>query len=137
MTGFALIMLLAITLTACGSAEPAPVESSDSGGQVVVGTDGVQSITLVAGDDYRFVPSEFTVAPGRVAVTLQNTATQLTHSLAYPLGRSPTDIAESIPVVAPGESDTIEFTVNSPGEYSFICTFHEALGHTGVMTVAA
>ncbi|MGI8625687.1 MAG: cupredoxin domain-containing protein [Geodermatophilaceae bacterium] len=97
----------------------------------------MQSITLVSGDDYRFVPAEFTVTPGQVRVTLDNTATQLTHSLEYPPGSNPEDIEESIPVVAPGESDTIEFSVSTPGEYAFICSFHEAQGHTGVMTVAA
>lgn len=99
--------------------------------------DGVQSITLTSGDDYRFVPSEFTVMPGLVSVTLDNVAVQLTHSLEFPPGTSPSDIEESIPVVAPTEGDTIEFSVSTPGEYAFICSFHEAQGHTGVMTVAA
>lgn len=128
---------LAAALGGCGGAAPAPeAERSGPTGEVSVGPDGVQSITLVTGDDYRFVPSEFTVTPGQVSLTLVNEATQLTHSFAFPPGSSPTDIAESIPVVAPTESDTIEFSVSTPGDYRFICSFHEALGHTGVMTVA-
>ncbi len=132
------IALLAVVLGGCGGPAPAPAaERSSPPGEVSVGPDGVQSITLVSGDDYRFVPSEFTVMPGQVSLTLENEATQLTHSFAFPPGSSPSDISESIPVVAPTESDTIEFTVSTPGEYRFICSFHEALGHTGVMRVAS
>lgn len=130
--------VLAAMSGGCG-ASPEPTESDPTAvtGAVAVGSDGVQAITLVSGDDYRFVPAEFTVTPGRVRVTLDNVATQLTHSLEYPPGRSPSDIGESIPVVAPTEVDTIEFSVSTPGEYAFICSFHERQGHTGVMTVAA
>ena len=129
---------LAVVIGGCGgTADPSEPDTSIPVGEVTVGPDGVQSITLVSDDDYRFVPAEFTVAPGQVSVTLENQATQLTHSLAYPPDRGPEDITGSIPVVAPTETDTIEFTVNTPGEYAFICSFHEAQGHTGVMTVTA
>ncbi|MDQ4037458.1 MAG: cupredoxin domain-containing protein [Actinomycetota bacterium] len=135
-------MLLAVLLAAvtggCGGAASSPEpERASASVEVTVGSDGVQTITLVSGDDYRFVPAEFTVMPGQVRVTLDNTATQLTHSLEFPPGSNPANIEESIPVVAPTEADTIEFSVNTPGEYAFICSFHEAQGHTGVMTVAA
>lgn len=116
--------------------EPQEPDRENAAGEVSVGPDGVQSITLVSSDDYRFVPAMFTVMPGQVRITLDNAAVQLTHSLAFPPGRSPSNIAESIPVAAPSESDTIEFSISTPGEYAFVCSFHEALGHTGVMTVA-
>lgn len=137
-TALVLVAALAVVLGGCGGEpEPQSTDRPDVNSEVTVGPDGVQSITLSAGDDYRFVPDEFTVTPGEVSVTVENVAIQLTHSLAFPPGRSPADIGESIPVVAPSESDTIEFAVNTPGEYAFICSFHEALGHTGVMIVAA
>ncbi|CAN5326880.1 hypothetical protein BH24ACT9_BH24ACT9_15540 [soil metagenome] len=133
----ALAAVLAISLGGCGAGpEPLAPEQTRTVGEVAVGADGVQSITLVSADGYRFLPAEFTVAPGEVRLTLENAAAQLTHSLAFPTGRSPSDVAESIPVVAPSEVDTIEFSVPTPGQYAFICSFHEALGHTGVMTVA-
>ncbi|MDQ3476742.1 MAG: plastocyanin/azurin family copper-binding protein [Actinomycetota bacterium] len=132
-----LVVVLAVLVSGCsGTPEPQEPGPGDAPGEVTVGPDGVQSITLVSSDDYRFVPAMFSVLPGQVRVTLDNLAVQLTHSLAFPPGRSPSDIAESIPVVAPSESDTIEFSISTPGEYAFICSFHEALGHTGVMTVA-
>ncbi|MGI8722846.1 MAG: cupredoxin domain-containing protein [Geodermatophilaceae bacterium] len=134
-----LVVVLAVLVSGC-SGTPEPQEpdpgNGNAVGEVTVGPDGVQSITLVSSDDYRFVPAMFTVMPGQVRITLDNAAVQLTHSLAFPPGRSPDDIAESIPVVAPSESDTIEFSISTPGEYAFVCSFHEALGHTGVMTVA-
>ena len=39
-------------------------------------------------------------------------------------------------MLAPGDSQTIEFTVTAPGDYPFVCTFHEALGQVGTMTVS-
>ena len=131
-----LAMLAAAALGGCGNPpDPPELERANTAGEVSVGPYGLQSITLVSSDDYRFVPAEFTVEPGQVSVTLENAAAQLTHSLVYPPGRNPGEIAESIPVVAPSEVDTLEFTVSAPGEYVFICSFHESLGHTGVMTV--
>ncbi len=135
----AFTIVLAVALGGCeGSPESTePQETAAAEGSVTVGPDGVQAITLISGDDYRFLPAEFTVAPGQVRITLDNAATQLTHSLAFPPDVSPSNIVESIPVVAPGEVDALEFSVSTPGEYAFICSFHEALGHTGVMTVTA
>lgn len=131
-----LAMLASAVLGGCGDPpDPPELERANTAGEISVDPDGVQSITLVSSDDYRFVPAEFSVQPGQVSVTLENAAAQLTHSLVYPPGRNPGEIAESIPVVAPGQVDTIEFTVSTPGEYAFICSFHESLGHTGVMTV--
>lgn len=131
------VVVLAVLISGCtGNPEPQEPDPADAAGMVTVGPDGVQSITLVSSDDYRFAPAMFSVLPGQVRVTLDNLAVQLTHSLAFPPGRSPGDIGEEIPVVAPSESDTIEFSISTPGEYAFICSFHEALGHTGVMTVA-
>jgi len=130
------VMLAAASSGCAANPEPAEPQRSAAADEVSVGSDGVQSITLVSGDDFRFVPAEFTVRPGQVRVTLDNAATQLTHSLDFPPSVSPDDIEESIPVVAPTESDTIEFSVSTPGEYAFICSFHEAQGHTGLMTVA-
>ena len=128
---------LAAGLGGCGaSPEPQQPSRTNPAGDVTVDPNGVQSITLNSGDDYRFVPAEFTVTPGQVRVSLENAATQLTHSLEFPPGSGPSNVPESIPVLAPAESETIEFAVSTPGEYAFICSFHEALGHTGVMRVA-
>jgi plastocyanin len=98
--------------------------------------DGFQEITLETGDDYVFTPDAFTVAPGQVRLTVRNTADQLTHNFRYTPGTGPAVIPEQIPVLAPGQSQTIEFTATTPGDYPFECSFHAALGQVGTMTVA-
>lgn len=96
--------------------------------------DGVQAVTLVTQDNYRFVPAEFTVVPGRVRVTVDNPSDTV-HSLRYG-DDTPGAPLEQIPVVRPQESASIEFTVSTPGEYEFLCTFHIQFDQRGTMIVA-
>jgi plastocyanin len=141
LAGLLLTAVLALSaLTGCTNSEPAlPAATRTTGGDVgAVSTaaDGVQEITLETGDDYVFTPDTFTVAPGLVRLTVRNTADQLTHNFEFTAGTGPAQITEKIPVLAPGESKTIEFTVTAPGDYPFECTFHAALGQVGTMTVS-
>ncbi|PZA19115.1 cupredoxin domain-containing protein, partial [Modestobacter versicolor] len=105
-------------------------------GALSTAADGFQEITLQTGDDYVFTPATFTVAPGPVRLTVRNDADQLTHNFLFTAGAGPAAISEEIPVLAPGESKTIEFTVSAPGDYPFECSFHAALGQVGTMTVS-
>ena len=134
------VLLLAVGLAGCSNRTPATPEATrtpDAGvGEVTTGADGVQEITLETGDDYVFTPDAFTVAPGQVRLTVRNTADQMTHNFRFSAGTGPAEITEQIPVLAPGESRTIEFTVTAPGDYPFECTFHVALGQVGTMTVS-
>jgi plastocyanin len=136
------VVLLAVllVLTGCNNAEPAlPKATRTTGGDVGAlrtASDGVQEITLETGDDYVFTPAAFTVAPGQVRLTVRNTAAQLTHNFRFSAGKGPAEITEQIPVLAPGETKTIQFTVTTPGDYPFECTFHAALGQVGTMTVS-
>lgn len=106
-------------------------------GTVTKGPDGVQELTVLVGDDYVFVPDRFTVAPGPVRLTLTSNAEQLTHNIRFTPGRGPVDIAEQIPILAPGDSETFDFTAEQPGDYQYECSFHVALGQIGTMTVTA
>ncbi len=118
-------------------ATPAATRTPDAGvGEVATDEAGVQEITLETGDDYVFTPSTFTVAPGTVRLTVTNVAKQLTHNFAFTAEAGPAEITEEIPLLAPGQSQTIEFTVTTPGDYPFECTFHVALGQVGTMTVS-
>ena len=134
------LLLTGALLAGCSNespATPAATRSADAGvGEVTVGEDGVQEITLETGDDYVFTPDSFTVAPGDVRLTVTNTAAQLTHNFMFTTGAGPADITEQIPLLAPGQSETIEFTVAEAGDYPFECTFHTALGQVGTMTVS-
>jgi len=134
-------LLLALGLLAgCTNETPATPDATRTpdAGVGVVTTDeaGVQEITLETGDDYVFTPNTFTVAPGVVRLTVTNTATQLTHNFLFTEGAGVEDISEQIPLLAPGDSQTIEFTVTAPGDHPFECSFHTALGQVGTMTVS-
>ena len=105
----ALVLLIAL-LAGCGGGD-APVSgaapSTVAGvGTVTVAPDGVQEVTLQTQDDYVFTPDA---------------------------GAAPIDA--SIPLLAPGERKTIDFDVETAGDYPFQCSFHVQLGQVGTMTV--
>jgi plastocyanin len=133
------VVLAAGVLAGCGSDDggdaAAPSSSDASLGTVTVAEDGVQEVTIQTPDDYVFVPDTFTVAPGRVRLTVQSTATQATHNFRFTPGAGVEEIPEEIPLLAAGDTETIEFEVTAPGEHPFECSFHVQLGQTGVMTV--
>lgn len=130
----AIAVVGALVITGCGvNNPPSPADAPLSGDVTVsVGADGVQAVTLVAQDNFRFIPARFTVEPGAVRLTVENPSGTV-HNLRFDEGGP----EEEIPVVRSEESATIEFTVNTPGEYEFVCTFHEQLGQRGTMIVLA
>ncbi len=134
-------VLVATVLTGCGGGgetagqEPAP-SSGPALGTVTTAPDGVQEVTLQTQDDYVFTPSTFTVAPGEVRLTVVNVAEQMTHNFRFTPGDGPAPIDPEIPLLTPGESRTIEFTVGPPGQYGFECSFHTQLQQYGTMTVS-
>lgn len=129
-------LLLAGALAACGGGgTPAAAPSPAGLGAVTTAPDGVQQVTIQTQDNYKFSPARFTVAPGRVRLTVVNAATQFTHSFRFSHGKGPEPIAAEIQVLAPGQRQTIEFSVQKPGDYPFECSFHTQLGQFGTMTV--
>jgi plastocyanin len=132
-------VLVVGALVGCGGspAVPAASPSALAGvGKVTTAPDGVQEVTIQTQDDYVFTPDHFTVKPGRVRLTVVNTATQLTHNFRFTPRKGPEEIPEGIELLAPGDRKTIDVTVRKPGEYPFECSFHVQLGQTGVMTVS-
>ncbi len=119
-------------ITGCGADNPPSAADAPQSGDVTVtaGPDGVQTDTLVTQDNFRYIPARFTVVPGPVRLTLENPSGTV-HNLRFEEGGP----EEEIPVVRSEESETIEFTVSTPGEYEFICTFHEQFGQRGTMVV--
>jgi plastocyanin len=132
-------VLVGSALAGCGStpASSAASPSTVAGvGKVTEAPDGVEQVTIQTQDDYAFTPKRFTVKPGRVRLTVVNTATQITHNFRFTPGTGPEAITEGISLLAPGERKTIEFTVTKPGAYGFECSFHTQLGQVGTMTVS-
>jgi plastocyanin len=134
------VVLAGGVLAGCGGSSGASATASSSAnpdlGKVTTDADGVQEITLQTQDDYVFTPDHFTVAPGKVRLTVTNVAKQLTHDFRFTPDEAPEAISAEIPLLAPGNSTTIEFTVTAPGDYPFECSFHVQLGQTGTMTVS-
>ncbi|MGY1600707.1 cupredoxin domain-containing protein [Geodermatophilus sp. SYSU D00815] len=140
------VVLAAGVLAGCGGGDagaggggaPAATSSATEGlGEVTTDAQGVQEVTIQTQDDYVFTPDTFTVQPGRVRLTVVNVAEQLTHNFRFTPGATPQAVAEEIPLLTPGQSETIEFEVAAPGDYPFECSFHIQLGQLGTMTVAA
>ena len=129
----------ALALSACGgeSDDESGGGPQPSSGKVTVAGDGTQEITVFVQDDYVFRPAAFSVGSGRVRLTLASEAKELTHNIRFTPGGGPVEIEEEIPILAPGRSETIEFTVDQPGDYQYECSFHVALGQIGTMTVTA
>ena len=127
-------------LAGCGGDSPGGRDASPSApsdvGTVTVAEDGVQEITLQTQDDYVFTPSSFTVAPGKVRLTVVNAAEEMTHNLEFDEGEGPEPIGAGIDFLAPGQEMTIDFEVSVPGDHPFTCTFHTQLGQVGTMTVS-
>ena len=125
-------------LAGCAGAKPAPPAATSTApgvGTVTTGRDGVQAITLQTQDNYVFTPDHFTVAPGAVRLTVINVARELTHNFRFTRGKGPAPITAEIPLLAPGRKETIDFTVSTPGDYPFECSFHVQLNQVGTMTV--
>jgi plastocyanin len=134
------LLLAAGLLAGCGSDDggsaAAPAATDPSLGTVTVAEDGVQEVTIQTPDEYVWLPETFTVAPGRVRLTVESTATEATHNFRFTPGAGAEEISEEIPLLAAGETRTIEFEVTVPGEHPYECSFHVQLGQTGVMTVS-
>ena len=124
-----------VLLTGCGEEEPAAAPVPEGLSEVTRGPDGVQEVTLQTQDDYVFTPDRFTVAPGRVRLTVVNVGDQMPHNLDFTDDELPQPIEDDITMVAAGEEATIDFEVTTPGDYPFACTFHLQLGQVGTMTV--
>jgi plastocyanin len=141
-TKAAVVAAAVVLLSGCGGGggtvgqEAAASSSGPAPGTVTTAPDGVQEVTLRTQDDYVFTPDAFTVAPGQVRLTVVNAARQTTHNFRFTPGEGPEPIRSEIPLLAPGESRTIDFTATAPGRYGFECSFHTQLGQFGSMTVS-
>ena len=135
----AVIAVATVLLAGCGgqAGGSAAAPTSAAGvGTVTTGPGGVQEITLQTQDDYVFTPDHFTVAPGEVRLTVINIGKETTHNFRFTPDAGPAPIEKDIPLLATGDKKTIDFTVATPGDYPFECSFHVQLGQVGTMTVS-
>jgi plastocyanin len=139
-SGLVLAAIMAAgVLAGCGGGSDAPSATPSPTadvGTVTTAPDGVQEVTIQTQDDYVFTPDHFTVAPGKVRLTVVNVAEQLTHNFRFTPGEGPEPIGAEISLLAPGQEKTIDFEVGVPGDHPFVCTFHTQLRQVGTMTVS-
>lgn len=124
---------LVLVLTACGQpSNPARSESGQPDSVTLTpGPDGAQSVEVDAGDDLRFHPSTINAAPGPVRLTLKNVGKGAPHT--FEAAQLP---GARVPLTTAGQSNSVRFTIGSPGDYRFVCTIHEAQGQVGRLVVA-
>jgi plastocyanin len=129
-SALAAVVLPAI-LTACSNTE-SPINRTPHTGTATAspGAGGVQTVTITAGNDYRFHPSTIVVHPGRVRIMLVNEGSGAPHN--WSLAGFP---VAYVPNAQAGQTRTVSFNAPSPGKYRFVCTIHERQGQTGTMVV--
>ena len=127
----ALLMVVALLGAACGGDDttdngttaPATTDATDE--PTDDPTDEPAGDSTIALEDFVFNPADPTVASGST-VTLDNTG-EAPHTFTI----SDEGIDEE---VAAGESSEVTIDLD-PGTYDFVCTFHEAQGMVGTLTV--
>lgn len=125
----AVALVSALVLTGCQD-QSAINRNPHDGTSTAAPADGVQTVLITTGDDYRFSPSSITVHPGKVRITLQHKGKGAPHD--WQLQGLP--IAQ-VPLISAGQSASVDFVAPSPGTYTFICSIHVKQGQTGTLTV--
>jgi plastocyanin len=108
--------------------------TKDTGAATASTVDGVQQITVSAGDDFRFDPATITVHPGKVKITLVNTGAAgqgAPHNLQLPS----LPAGDWVPLTSAGQSASVTFETPAPGTYQFVCSIHERQGQVGKLVV--
>jgi plastocyanin len=110
---------------------PAPTSSAaPSAAASPAGATVEVQVATDTGADLQFAPSEVTVrSAADVRLTFENRST-VPHNLTI---QEPINVATSM-VVAPGTSETVQFTAPGPGEYAFVCTLHPGMGGRLIVT---
>ena len=123
----ALLATPAIALGGCGGDDPFRTD---------------RPILRLSVDEYRIVPQDIVVKPGRMKFVVRNTG-RLTHNLVIQIPpKKPGDPPEPVPggrvaTMQPGQTaEPIKVTL-APGEYRLVCTIanHDDLGQYGKLVI--
>ncbi len=125
-----LVLVLGAGLSGCGNGSD---KSAGSPPIVTSATpridNGVQIFDVVGTAALQFSPSTLTAQPGKITVNLTVPADSAPHNFVIP--EIP---AARTSVASPGTSQSVTFTVDKPGSYSFLCTIHPNM--RGTLTVS-
>ena len=139
-TAFAALLLTVIVGCGSGAAKTA---SSSSSSAKATSTTTVSTSSAPAGDTTirmvppgRFSPSELRIKAGST-VTWQDTGTPEKHNVVFLAHKGQLDEDPRVPShraqIATNTSYAAPFA--TPGEYSYVCTFHQVEGMVGTLTV--
>jgi plastocyanin len=122
-----------MSLSACVSSgqHNNAVEPKNTSAATASMVNGVQQITVNAGDDLRFTPAVITVHPGQVELIVKNTGQGAPHNLQFP----GLPVQDWIPLTSAGNTNSVTFTAPAAGTYQFVCSIHERQGQTGQLIV--
>jgi plastocyanin len=120
-------------LAGCGGGSAPPVSGGSSSGSsggaagFAAKVTGVPAtVTVQETDQFQFVPSTTTVKVGQVVLwTNQGTTV---HNVTFQPGPASDTM---------NHGDRFELRFTKPGTYSYVCTFHQAQGMKGTITVSA
>ena len=122
-----------VLLTGCGGGSAPPVSGGGSSGSSGGGagfaaklTGAPATATVQENDQFQFVPSTATVKVGQV-VLWKNQGTSV-HNVTFQPGPASDTM---------NHGDSFELRLTKPGTYSYVCTFHQAQGMKGTITVTA
>lgn len=122
--------LATVALAGCTNTQPAVNRRPHTGTATATTVAGVQQVTIIAGDDYRFHPSTIVVHRGKVRIVLRHPGTGGPHD--WSLTGFP---GAFVPLTQAGETKSTTFVAPSPGKYQFVCTIHARQGQTGTLVV--
>jgi plastocyanin len=122
------VLLATVLLGGCGSSGSSGAAASGppTAGPTIV--NGTQVFDVTGTSDLDFVPSTLLAHPGRITVRLHVQPGSATHNFALPMAGAQSGFA------VPGGVTTVTFTVNSRGTYPFICTIHQRMRGTLVVS---
>jgi plastocyanin len=124
-------LLLAVAAAGCTNRQPIQAQKPQQKKAVTASpadASGVQHVTVVGDQQFRFSPAVINAKVGTLRVTLKTTGTT-PHDLEIEPFKANTG------PVSKGESRSVTVTFSSAGSYRFVCTFHVALNMVGTIKV--
>lgn len=113
------------------AASPVPTQAGVGNENLTSESGSLVKNVEVVGSEFSYTPDALTFSKGDdIRLTFKNEGT-VSHNLAIE------GLGLTTRTIAPGSSDTIEFSVDKVGSYDFFCTVdsHQALGMKGTIEV--
>ncbi|HEX2372157.1 MAG TPA: cupredoxin domain-containing protein [Solirubrobacterales bacterium] len=128
-----LAVAASIGIAACGGDDDDESAGTTATTEETTAAGGGAETVKVSATDFKFDPSDPTVAPGEVTFDVTNDGETL-HNLEV---EGPSGEAELPDDLQPGDSGSLAVDLSKPGTYKFYCPVanHEELGMVGEVTV--